>query len=325
MQISRRNILQFSVGAVSMPFVSRSGWAQTYPNRPVKILCGFTPGGLADLSARIPAQVLSERLKQQFIVENRPGAGTAIATEAVVRAAADGYTLLQVAASVAVNQAVNDKLSFNIVTDLAMVAGTMTSPMVLVVHPSLPVGTAQELVAYVKANPGKLALASFGTGTTSHACGEFFKMMTGITMVHVPYRGSVPMVTDLIAGQVLAGFDNVTNTLAQIRTDKLRAVAVCSKTGSQHLPGVPRMTDFLPEFEAHGWNGIAAPKGTPEAIVNKLNSEINAVFAEPAIAAKVNELGAEVFRKSPSEFAAQVAGEVSRWQKVVKFANIKPE
>jgi tripartite-type tricarboxylate transporter receptor subunit TctC len=325
LMLTRRKTLQFAASAVAMPFVSTVGWAQAYPNKPVKILSGFPPGGLADLSARIPAQVLSERLKQQFIVENRPGAATAIATEAVVRAPPDGYTLLQVSASSSVNQSVYEKLNFNIVTDLAMIAGTITSPLALVAHPSLPANSVQELVAYVKANPDKLGLASFGTGTTSHAAGELFKMMSGISMVHIPYRGSVPMSVDLIAGQILVAFDTVTNTLSHIRAGKLRALAVCSLSRASHLPNVPSMSDFIPGFEANGWNGIAAPKGTPAAIVNKLNTEINAVFAEPAIAAKVNELGAEVFRKSPAEFSAQVTAEVSRWEKVVKFANIKPE
>jgi tripartite-type tricarboxylate transporter receptor subunit TctC len=323
--LTRRKSLQIAIGALAMPLVSRTSWAQAYPSRPVKIISGFPPGGLADLSARIPAQVLSERLKQQFVVENRPGAATAIATEAVVRSPPDGYTLLQLSASSSVNQSVYEKLSFNIVTDLAMVAGTITSPLTLVVHPSLPVNSVQELIAYVKANPGKLGLASFGTGTTSHAAGELFKMMSGISMVHVPYRGSVPMSIDLIAGQIHVAVDTVTNTLPHIRAGKLRALAVCSLTRASHLPNVPSMNEFMPGFEANGWNGIAAPKGTPTAIVNKLNSEINAVFAESAIAAKVNELGAEVFRKSPAELSAQVASEVSRWEKVVKFANIKPE
>jgi tripartite-type tricarboxylate transporter receptor subunit TctC len=325
LMLTRRKTLQLAASTVAMPFVSTTGWAQAYPNKPVKILSGFPPGGLADLSARIPAQVLSERLKQQFIVENRPGAATAIATEAVVRAPADGYTLLQVSASSSVNQSVYEKLSFNIVTDLAMIAGTITSPLALLVHPSVPVNSVQELIAYVKANPGKLALASFGTGTTSHAAGELFKMMTGVSMVHVPYRGSVPMSIDLVAGQVPVAFDTVTNTLPHIRAGKLRVLAVCSLKRAVHLPDVPSMSEFIPGFEANGWNGIAAPKGTPATIVNKLNSEINAVFAEPAIVAKVDQLGAEVFRKSPAEFAAQVAAEVSRWEKVVKFANIKPE
>jgi tripartite-type tricarboxylate transporter receptor subunit TctC len=325
MKLPRRTFLHLTAGAAALPFVSQTGWAQAYPNRPVKILSGFPPGGLADLSARIPAQVLSERLKQQFVVENRPGAATAIATEAVVRSPPDGYTLLQLSASSSVNQSVYEKLSFNIVTDLAMVAGTITSPLTLVAHPSLPASSVQELVAYVKANPGKVGLASFGTGTTSHAAGELFKMMSGISMVHIPYRGSVPMSVDLIAGQILIAIDTVTNSLPQIRAGKLRALAVCSLTRAAHLPSVPSMSEFYPGFEANGWNGIAAPKGTPAEIVNKLNNKINAVFAEAAVIAKVNELGAEVFRKSPAELSAQVAAEVSRWEKVVKFANIKPE
>src|SRR5690349_10595685 len=325
MKFSRRTFLHLAAVATAIPFVPRTGWAQTYPNRPVKIIVGFTPGGLADLSARMPAQVLSERLKQQFIIENRPGAATAIATEAVIRSPADGYTLLQLAASAPVNQAVNEKQSFNILTDLAMVAGTITSPLILVVHPSLPANTIPELIAYAKANPGKIALASYGTATTSHVAGELFKMMTGTNMVHVPYRGSAPMLTDLISGQVLASMDTVTSSLPHIRTGKLRAIAVTTLKRSVFLPNVPTINEFLPGFDVTAWNGIAAPKGTPAAIVTKLNSEINAVFADPAIAAKVTELGAEVLRASPAQLNTTLTSDVAKWQKVVKFANIKPE
>jgi tripartite-type tricarboxylate transporter receptor subunit TctC len=243
----------------------------------------------------------------------------------VIRSQADGYTLLQLAASAPVNQAVNEKLSFNILTDLAMVARTITSPLVLVVHPSLPANTVPELIAYAKANPGKIALASYGTATTSHVAGELFKMMTQTNMVHVPYRGSAPMITDLIAGQVLASIDTVTSSLPHIRTGKLRAIAVSSLKRSVFLPNVPTINESLPGFEVTAWNGIAAPKRTPASIINKLNSEINAVFADPAISAKVTELGADVFRASPTELNAMVTADVDKWRKVVKFANIKPE
>src|SRR5215813_2069505 len=325
MKLPRRAFVRLAGGAAALPFVQRTGWAQAYPSRPVKIIVGFTPGGLADLSARMPAQVLSERLKQQFIIENRPGAATAIATEAVIRSPADGYTLLQLAASVAVNQAVNEKQSFNILADLAMVAGTITSPLILVLHPSLPVSTVPEMIAYAKENPGKIALASYGTATTSHVAGELFKMMTQTNMVHVPYRGSAPMLTDLISGQVLASMDTVTSSLPHIRTGKLRAIAVTTLKRSVFLPNVPTINEFLPEFDVTAWNGIAAPKGTPAAIISKLNSEINAVFGDPAISAKVTELGAEVFRASPAELNAMLAADVAKWQKVVTYANIKPE
>jgi tripartite-type tricarboxylate transporter receptor subunit TctC len=323
--LTRRKTLQLAASTLPMPFVARSSWAQAYPSRPVKIIVGFTPGGLADLSARIPAQVLSERLKQQFIIENRPGAATAIATEAVIRSPADGYTLLQLAASAAVNQAVSDKPSFNILTDLAMVAGTITSPLILVVHPSIPANTVPELIAYAKANPGTIALASYGTATTSHVAGELFKMLTQTNMVHVPYRGSAPMLTDLISGQVLASMDTVTSSLPHIRAGKLRAIAVTTLKRSFFLPNVPTISEILPGFEVKAWNGIAAPKGTPAVIIDKLNSEINAVFADPAISAKVTELGAEVFRASPAELNAMLAADVAKWQKVATYANIKPE
>jgi len=323
--LTRRKYLQLAASALAMPFASQNVWAQAYPSRPVKIIVGFTPGGLADLSARMPAQALSERLKQQFVIENRPGAATAIATEAVIRSQADGYTLLQLAASAPVNQAVNEKLSFNILTDLAMVAGSITSPLVLVVHPSLPANTVPELIAYAQANPGKIALASYGTATTSHVAGELFKMMTQTNMVHVPYRGSAPMITDLIAGQVLASIDTVTSSLPHIRTGKLRAIAVSSLKRSVFLPNVPTINEFLPGFEVIAWNGIAAPKRTPASIINTLNSEINAVFEDPAISAKLTELGAEAFHASPTELNAMLTADVDKWRKVVKFANIKPE
>ena len=321
----RRQFLHLAAGAAALPAVLRIARAQTYPSRPVRIIVGFPPGGLGDIAARLIAQALSARMGQQFIVENRPGAASNLATEAVVRSPPDGYALLALAASASVNQSVYDKLSFNLLTDIAMVAGTITSPLILVVHPSVPVNTVPEMIAYAKANAGQIALASYGTATTSHVAGELFKMMTGVNMVHVPYRGSAPMVTDLIAGQVQSAMDTVTSSLGHIRAGKLRPIAICSIKRSALLPNIPSMSEFLPGFEANGWNGIAAPKGTPTAIVNKLNEEINAALLDPTLATRITELGAEAFRTSPTELASIVAAEVRRWEKVVKFANIKPE
>jgi tripartite-type tricarboxylate transporter receptor subunit TctC len=293
--------------------------------KPAKIIVGFAAGGLADMCARIAAQGLTERLKQQFIVENRPGAATNIATEAVVRSPADGYTLLALAASASVNQSVYEKLSFNIITDLTMIAGTIISPLVFVANQSAPFSTIPEMIAYAKANPGKVLVGSFGTATTSHVALELFKMMSGVDIVHVPYRGGAPMLTDLMAGQVHCGIDAVATSLTHIRGGRLRPLAVCSLRRSLFLPDIPSMSEFIPEFEAVAWNAIAAPKGTPASIVNKLSSEITATFAEPTTSARVNELGGEVYRASPAELAARLTAEVSRWQKVAKFANIKPE
>jgi tripartite-type tricarboxylate transporter receptor subunit TctC len=323
--MKRRTFLHLAVGATILPATLRIAWAQGYPARLVRVIVGFPPGGLADFGARITAQSLSERMKQQFIVENRPGAATNLATEVVIRSPADGYTLLAIGASASVNQSVYENLAFNILTDLAMVSGTITSPLILVVHPSLPVNTIPEMVAYAKANPGKVTLASYGTATTSHVAGELFKMMSGVNMVHVPYRGSAPMVTDLIAGQVQSAMDTVTSSLGQIRAGRLRPIAVCSVKRSALLPDVPSMSEFLSGFEANAWNGIAAPKGTPAAIVNSLNSEINAALSDSKIAAKIIQSGAEAYLSSPAELSARVAAEVSRWEKVVRFANIKPE
>jgi tripartite-type tricarboxylate transporter receptor subunit TctC len=325
MKLARRKFLHLAVGAAVLPAVTRIARAQAYPSRPVRLIVGFPPGGLADIGARIAAQALSERMKQQFIVENRPGAATNLATEAVIPSPADGYTLLALAASASVNQSVYDKLGFNILTDLAMVGGTITSPLILVVHPSVPVNTVPEMIAYGKTNPNKITLASYGTATTSHVAGELFKMMAGVDMVHVPYRGGAPMETDIIAGQVHSGMDTVTGALGHIRSGRLRPIAVCSVSRSAFLPDVPSLSEFLPGFEAMAWNGIAAPKGTPAAIVNGLNNEIAAAFSDPRIAARITELGGEVYRALPAELTARVAAEVSKWEKVVKFASVKPE
>ena len=252
MKLPRRRFLQLATGAAALPVISRGAWAQGYPTRPVRIIVGFPAGGLADLGARLIAQALSERMGQPFIVENRPGAATNLATEAVVRSPADGYTLLALAASASVNQAVYEKLSFSLLTDIAMVAGTIISPLILVVHPSVPANTVPEMIAYAKANAGNVTLASYGTATTSHVAGEPFKMMTGVNMVHVPYRGSAPMITDLIAGQLHSAMDTVTSSLGHIRAGKVRPIAVCSLKRSALLPNISSMSEFLPGFEANG-------------------------------------------------------------------------
>jgi tripartite-type tricarboxylate transporter receptor subunit TctC len=269
--------------------------------------------------------VLSERLGQQFIIENRPGAATNLATEMVVRAPADGHTLLAVTATNTVNASLYEKLSFNFVRDIAMVAGILSSPLVLEVHPSVPVKTVSELIAYAKANVGKITLASFGFGTTSHVTGELFKMMSGIDMLHVPYRGSAPMVTDLIGGQVQTAFDNLPASIEHIRAGKLRALAVTTGTRSESLPDTPIVADVLPGFEASAWVAVGAPRNTPAQIVDKLNTKINAALADPKIKARAAELGAAVSPGSPAHFSKMVADESEKWAKVVKFAGIKPE
>lgn len=325
MKLPRRAFLQLAGGAAALPAVCRTARAQPYPSRPVRIIVGFAAGGTTDIAARLIARVLSERLGQQFIIENRPGAATNLATEMVVRASADGHTLLAVTATNTVNTSLYEKLNFNFVRDIAMVAGILSSPLVLEAHPSLPVKTVTELIAYAKANVGKITLASFGFGTTSHVTGELFKMMSGINMLHVPYRGSAPMVTDLIAGHVQTAFDNLPASIEHIRAGKLRALAVTTGTRSESLPDTPIVADVLPNFEASAWVGVGAPRNTPAQIVDKLNTEINEGLANPNIKARVAELGATVSTGTPSHFSKIIAEETEKWAKVVKFAGLKPE
>jgi tripartite-type tricarboxylate transporter receptor subunit TctC len=291
----------------------------------VRIIVGFAAGGTTDIAARLIAQVLSERLGQQFYIENRPGAATNLATEVAVRAPADGHTLLAVTATNTVNASLYENLNFNFVRDIAMVAGILSSPLVLEAHPSVPVKTVSELIAYAKAHVGEITLASFGFGTISHVTGELFKMMSGINMLHVPYRGSAPMVTDLIGGQVQTAFDNLPASIEQIRAGKLRALAVTSETRSESLPDIPTVADVLPGFEASAWVAIGAPRNTPAQIVDKLNTEINAALADPKIKARAAELGATVSPGSPDHSSNMIAEETEKWAKVVKFAGIKPE
>ena len=324
MKLHRRTFLHLA-GAATVPAMSRLAWGQAYPSRPVHILVGFAPGGPTDIAARLIGQCLSDRLGQPFIIENRPGAATNIATEAVVRSPPDGYTLLAAVSSNTMNPALYTNLGFNFIRDIAMVAGLQRSPLVLEVHPSLPVTSVAELIAYVKANPRKISLASFGSGTISQVAGELFQMTAGIEMVHVPYRGSAPMVTDLLGGQVQAAIDNLPASIEHIRTGKLRALAVMSATRWHALPEIPTLAEFQPGFEASAWVGIGAPRNTPVEVVDKLNKEINAGLTNPKIAARFAELGATAFTGSPAELDKIVVEQTEKWGKVIRAANIKPE
>jgi tripartite-type tricarboxylate transporter receptor subunit TctC len=309
----------------ALPAVSRLASAETYPTRPVRLIIGYPPGGSADMTARLMGQWLSERLGQPFVIESRPGASTNIATEAVVHAPPDGYTLLLVAPANAINASLYEKLNFNFIRDIAPVAGIIRFPNVVVVNPSLPVKTIPELIAYAKANPGKLNMASSGNGSTIHVSGELFKMMTGVNMVHVPYRGGAPALTDMISGQVQVMFDNVPTSIEFIRAGKLRALAVTTAARSEVLPDLPTVADFVPGYEASAWYGVGVPKGTPEEIINKLNKEINAILTDPKAKARLADLGASVITGSAADFGKLVADETEKWAKVVKFSGAKPE
>jgi tripartite-type tricarboxylate transporter receptor subunit TctC len=305
---SRRAFLHLAAGAVALPAVSRGAWAQAYPSRPVRLIIGYTPGGSADITARLTGQWLSERLGQSVVVESRPGGGTNIATEAVVRAPPDGYTLLLVAPANAINATLYDKLGFDFLRDIVPVAGIIRFPNVVDVHPSLPIRSIPELIAYAKANPG-----------------ELFKMMTGINMVHVPYRGGAPALTDLIAGQVQVMFDNIPTSADHVRSGRLRGLAVTGAERSQVLPDLPTVAEFLPGYEASAWYGLGAPKDTPAAIVERINAAVNAILADPASQARFTELGASLLPGSPADFGKLLADETEKWGKVVKFAGAKPE
>jgi tripartite-type tricarboxylate transporter receptor subunit TctC len=314
-----------AAGAAVLPAVSRVAWAQPYPSRPVRIVVGLAAGGPADLVARLIAQWLSERLGQPFLVENRTGAATNIATEAVVRAPADGYTLLFVTAANAINASLYEKLSFNLSRDIVPVASLIRAPSVLEVNPSVPARTVPEFIAYAKANPGKLTMASSGIGAPSHVFGELFKFMTGVNLVHVPYRGAAPAVADLVAGQVQVYFDPIPNSIGYIRAGKVRPLAITSATRSEALPDVPTVSEFVPGYEGSFWFGVGAPKATPTEIVDKLNNGINAALADPKIKARLADLGGTVLAGSPADFGKFIADETEKWAKVVKFAGIKAE
>jgi tripartite-type tricarboxylate transporter receptor subunit TctC len=321
----RRRFLHLAAGAVALPALSRIARAQAYPTRPVRWIVPFPPGGPSDTAARPMAQWLSDRLGQPFIIENRPGAGTTIATEAVVRAAADGYTLLLFSLSSAINATLYDNLKYNFIRDIAPVATITRQPQVMVINPSLPAKTVPEFIAYAKANPGKINMASSGVGTGLHVAGELFKMMTGINMVHVPYRGGAPAITDLIAGQVQVMFISPLGLIEYIRAGKLRALAVTSVTRLDLLPDVPPVGDFVPGFEVTVWFGVGAPMNTPTEIVDKLNKEINAALIDPRMKALISDMGAAPFVSSPADFSKLIAEETEKWGKVIRVAGIKAE
>jgi tripartite-type tricarboxylate transporter receptor subunit TctC len=325
MKLPRRNFLRLSACATTLSAVPPFARAQAYPTRPVRIIVGFTAGGNFDLTARLIGQWLSQRLGQQFIVENRPGAGTNIATEAVVRAPAEGYTLLLAGAVNAINATLYEKLNFDFIRDLAPVAGLIRFPNVIDLNPSFPAKTIPEFIAYAKANPGKVNMASSGNGTSQHLSGELFKLMTGVSLIHVPYRGAPQALTDLVGGQVQVSFDPLPPAVELIKSGKVRALAVTTAIRSEALPDVPTVGEFVPGYEASGWNGVVAPKNTPAEIIQKLNKEINAGLADPGIKAKLGELGGMVLAGSAVDFGKLIADESEKWAKVVKFANIKPD
>ena len=325
MKLARRRFLHLAAGAAALPTASRFAWAQAYPSRPVRLIIGYPPGGSADITARLTGQWLSERLGQPVVIESRPGAATNLATEAVVRASPDGYTLLLVAPANAINATLYDKLNFDFLRDIVPVAGIIRFPNVVVVNPSLPIKTIPELIAYAKANPGKLNMASSGNGSTIHMSGELFKMLTGINMVHVPYRGGAPALTDLIAGQVHVMFDNIPTSAEHIKAGRLRGLAVTSASRSQVLPDLPTVADFLPGYEASAWYGLGVPKNTPDEVIDKINKAMNAVLADPKSQARFAELGASLLPGSPADFSRLVADETEKWGKVVRFSGAKPD
>jgi tripartite-type tricarboxylate transporter receptor subunit TctC len=324
-KLPRRKFLHLAAGAAALPAVSRAAWAQAYPARPVRVIVGFPAGGGSDILARLWGQWLTERLGQPFIIENRPGAGTNIATEAAVRAPPDGYTLLQFSTPAAINATLYNKLNFVFLRDIAPVASITRAAYVMAVHPSVPAKTVPEFIAYAKANPGKINMASAGNGTPQHLSGELFKMMAGVTMIHVPYRGDAPALTDLLAGQVQLCFSGLISSIEYIRTGKVRALAVTSATRLEIIPDIPTVADFVPGYEASGWQGVGAPKSTPTEIVEKLNREINAALADPKMKARLLDLGGVPLPLTPAEFGKLLADDTEKWAKVIKFAGIKPE
>jgi len=324
MKLPRRSFLHLAAGAAALPALSRIARAQAYPMRPVRIIVGVTPGAGLDILARLTGQRLSERLGQQFIIENRPGAGTNIAAEAVVRAPPDGYTLLFATAANAINATLYEKLNFNFLRDIAPVASFARAPLVMVINPSLPAKTVPEFIAYANANPGKVSMASSGNGTPQHAAGELFKMMTGVDMVHVPYRGGAPALTDLISGQVQVIFADL-SSVEYIRAGKLRGLAVTAATRSEALSDLPTVGDFVPGYEVKGWLGVGAPKNIAVEIIDTLNREINAGLVDPNVKARLAELGYEPFPSSPADFGKFLADDTEKWAKVVKFAGIKAD
>ena len=325
MKFSRRQLLHLAAGAAVLPTLSRRARAQVYPSRPIRLIVGFPAGGPTDITARVMGQWLSERLGQQIVIENRGGAGSNIAVEAMIGAPPDGYTLLIVGATNAINATLYEKLNFNFIRDIAPVAGIIRVPLIMEVHPSVPAKTVAEFIAYAKARPGKINMGSGGIGTTLHVSGELFKMMTGVDMLHVPYRGAGPMLTDLLGGQVQVGFDPMPSSIGYVKAGQLRPLAVTTATRSEALPELPTVGDFVPGYEASTWYGVGAPKTTPAEIIERLNKEVNAGLADPKLKARLTDLGGMMLTGSAAEFGAFIVEETEKWAKVVKFSGAKAE
>jgi tripartite-type tricarboxylate transporter receptor subunit TctC len=325
MELPRRQFLLLAAAAATPPAPSSFAWAQAYPTRPVRWIVPFPPGGVTDIAARLIGQWLSDRLGQPFVVENRPGAASNIGTEVVVRAPPDGYTVLLVGLYNAINATLYDNLSFNFMRDIAPVARIIAVPLVMVVNPSVPAKSVPEFIAYAKANPGKLNMASPGNGTPPHVAGELFKIMTGVNMLHVPYRGSAPAMTDLLSGQIQVMFDALPTSIEHIRATKLRPLAVTTASRSDVLPDIPPMNDTVAGYEASGWLGVGGPKNLPAGVIERLNGEIDAALSDPAVRMRFADLGAKLLPASPAEFGRFIADETEKWGKVVKLAGIKPE
>ena len=325
MDLRRRRFLRFAVAGIAVPAMARVAGAQAYPSRPVRIVVGFAAGGTSDIGARLIGQSLQERLGQPFVIENRPGAATNIATDMVVRAQPDGYTLLMVGPSATINTTLYDKLSFVFLRDTVPVASLYRQPQIMVSHPSLAAKTIPELIAYAKANPGKITMASAGTGSFGHLAGEMFKMMAGVNLLHVPYRGAAPALADLLGGQVLTAVTGTTGAIEYVRSGKLRGLAVTTSARAEALPEVPTMSEFLPGYEAADLLGICAPRNTPVEIIGMLNKEINAALADPKLQARFADLGGTTLKLTPAEYGKLLAGETEKWAKVIRAANIKPE
>jgi tripartite-type tricarboxylate transporter receptor subunit TctC len=324
MKFPRRTILRWIAGGAALPATQPSAWAEAYPARPVRVVVPVAAGGANDVTGRLISQWFSEHLGQQFVVENRPGAGTNLGTEAVIRSAPDGYTLLISGSNVAINANLFTNLNFNFIRDTAPIGSIVRVPQLMQVTPSLPVKTVPEFIAYAKANPGKIAMGSGGIGSPAHVVGEYFKLMTGTDLTHVPYRGAAPAVTDLLGGQIQVAFTELATSLGHVKEGKLRALAVTTATRSQVLPDVPTLSEFIPGFEASQWIGLVAPKDTPAAIIEKLNAEINAGLGDVKLKERFAQLGGTVMPGSPADFAKLIRDETGKWAKVIRDAHIKP-
>jgi len=325
MKLPRRNFLHLATGAVALPVMPRIAFALDYPVRPVRWIVGFPPGGPNDITARIVAEYASQRLHQPFVIENRPGAASNIATEMVARSPPDGYTVMELATVNSINATLYGKLNFDFLRDIIVVAGIAQGPAVVLVNPTVPVKTLPELIVYAKANPGKINMGSAGSGTPQQAIGEMFKMMAGVDMVHVPYHGSAPELADLIAGHIQVAFEPIQSTVGHIKSGMLRPLAVTTTMRSNALPNVPTVSEFIPGFEARTWQGLGAPKAIPTEIVILLNNVVAAALAEPELKARLADLGIAPMPMTPSECQAFITAEVAKWAEVIKFANIKPE